>query len=124
MRKKNQVIIFDDVDVAVMVEKEIAGLMQATNYIVRGANSKSMGEINEELVHVKDTEIGKDGAMNEIEQIFWKFPRFLRKIFWFISRRKSKSQKTICWDRRINLTRNVCHRARTTYYQLHPCLLH
>ena len=51
---RQNLMVFDDVDVAVMVEKEIEGQLQPIHYILRAANKKSLEEINLELLQQKD----------------------------------------------------------------------
>jgi pyruvate/2-oxoglutarate dehydrogenase complex dihydrolipoamide acyltransferase (E2) component len=87
IRKGKKLVVFDDVDIAVMIEKEVEGFPQPVNYIIRSAQEKNFLEIQSELREAKETPIGKHMAMNRIEKIFFKCPTWLRKVFWWFSRR-------------------------------------
>jgi pyruvate/2-oxoglutarate dehydrogenase complex dihydrolipoamide acyltransferase (E2) component len=101
---KNNLIIFDDVDISMIIEKEIHGQAISTSYILRSADKKSLMEINAEIVDAKsvksdkmvvETKKSSVGASNTI----FKLPPFIRRlIFGFILRHphlKKKYQGTI-----------------------------
>lgn len=80
---KDKLIIFDDVDVTLMVERQIKGRPVPTTYLIRAANKKSVLEIHQEIKEaqrVKDesvsteTEKSKSGASKLL-----KLPGFLRR---------------------------------------------
>ena len=48
-RGRNELVIFDEVDVAVSVEREMAGQKQPIIYIIRAANQKSFRDIHQEI---------------------------------------------------------------------------
>lgn len=49
LRKGNDIIVFDDVDVLVMIESKVSTNQVAIPYVVRNANRKSCKEIHKEL---------------------------------------------------------------------------
>jgi pyruvate/2-oxoglutarate dehydrogenase complex dihydrolipoamide acyltransferase (E2) component len=53
-RKGNKLILFDDVDVATMVEQTINGARTPVSYILRRANSKTIFEISSEIKKAKE----------------------------------------------------------------------
>ncbi|MEP2670229.1 MAG: 2-oxo acid dehydrogenase subunit E2 [Cyclobacteriaceae bacterium] len=52
-RKGNKLVIFDDVDVATMVERNVNGVPMPVGYILRRANYKSVFDISEEIKSAK-----------------------------------------------------------------------
>lgn len=94
IRKNKDLIIYDEIDIAFMIEREVDGALQPVNYIIRGTNKKSTLEIQEELRTASKAPIGKSHAMNKYEYHFWKSPNFLRKLVWFVIRRSPKLKKT------------------------------
>ena len=75
-----KLVIFDDVDVAVTIEREMEQTSQPTIYIVRKANEKELLTIQDELVSAKNQILGKDFATDRKQVIFFSLPGFLRKI--------------------------------------------
>ncbi len=89
---KCKLIVFDDVDVAITVEKEVNGLLIPVHYIVRTADKKKIGEIQAEI------DIAKRATYEETvpeldRKFFGKTPGFLRSLFWAVARRRPKVQK-------------------------------
>jgi len=90
--KKNKLLLFDDVDVSVVVERKNPELNKeslAMPYIIRSANRKSMSEINKEILSAQAEEITKDDVKlgqekrTEESKLFLSLPKFLRNlIFW------------------------------------------
>jgi len=60
---KNQLVIFDDVDISTTIERKIGGDSEVLPAIIRGANRKSMFEILEEIKDAKEKEI-------EVSEVF------------------------------------------------------
>ena len=84
---KSKLLIFDEVDLAVMVEREIDGHTMPVTLIVRAANRKGISEISQEIRRSKTSMIGDVGPMNALDKQFFTLPRLLRKIIWFETRR-------------------------------------
>jgi pyruvate/2-oxoglutarate dehydrogenase complex dihydrolipoamide acyltransferase (E2) component len=85
---RNRFVVFDDVDVSIVVEREVAGERLPVPYVIRRANQKSFRQIHEEIRVVQKQEINKPGALgNEnmpwLVRVFQAFPGFLRKIGWW-----------------------------------------
>ncbi|HJT59671.1 MAG TPA: 2-oxo acid dehydrogenase subunit E2 [Ktedonobacteraceae bacterium] len=82
-------LVFDDVDVAIAIEREMAGQKQATIYIIRAANQKTFWEIHQEI---------RKAQMEKVEQV-WQgleafsllqfLPIWLLRICW----------RVFCWVR-------------------------
>jgi hypothetical protein len=84
---KSRLVVFDDVDLTFMVEREWEGEPLPVFSIVRAAQRKTTHEIHRELRAAKETPLGTDGPMNALEMQFFLLPSFLRKTLWFFVRR-------------------------------------
>lgn len=89
---RRHLMIFDEIDVAVMVEKEIGGQYQPVHYIVRAANDKTLDQISQELKFAKSAPL--DQTVSKLDRVFFvKTPRFLRRLFWWLTRKDPKVKK-------------------------------
>lgn len=86
-RGKSRLTVFDDIDLSVMVERDIEGGALPVNYIVRAANRKGAAQIHQELQGAKTAALGGQGPMSAVEKQFFELPRPLRSIVWFFIRR-------------------------------------
>jgi hypothetical protein len=84
---KSRIIVFDDVDLAFMVEREWEGEVIPVFYVVRCAHQKTAQEIHRELQAAKAAPLGTHGPMNALEMWFFLLPHVLRQALWFIVRR-------------------------------------
>ncbi|MFX1560620.1 MAG: 2-oxo acid dehydrogenase subunit E2, partial [Promethearchaeota archaeon] len=85
IRKGKRLIIFNDVDVSVMVERQIDGETGAQTYIVRKANEKTVNEIQEEIWAVRSRRDGdiSDTVNQTMMRRLFLLPKFLRDLlFW------------------------------------------
>ena len=74
--------IFDDVDVTTMVEVEADGRKTPVGRIIRGANHKTLREIQDEVRNVKASN-GAGGEARYVRQLT-AIPRFIRRpLFWW-----------------------------------------
>ena len=85
---RSRIIIFDDIDLAFMIEREWEGEAFPVFYLVRAAQQKTVQEIHRELQAARETPLGTQGPMNALEMQFFLLPAFLRKLMWFLIRRK------------------------------------
>lgn len=85
--KGRQLIMFKDVDLAVMVEREVDGAPMPLPYIVRSANQKPLPALHAELSHAKTAALREVGPFSALEATFFSQPRWLRKIVWHFARR-------------------------------------
>jgi 2-oxoacid dehydrogenase/acyltransferase catalytic subunit len=86
-RGRSRLVVFDDVDLAFMVEREWEGEPIPIFAIVRAAQRKTAHEIHRELQAARETPLGTRGPMNALEMQFFLLPTFLRKALWFMIRR-------------------------------------
>ena len=82
---RNKVIVFKDVDVSIMVEKEVNGILVPLPYVVRRANQKTLAEIQDEIQACKTQKVenesgyvlGESGAPAWMK-LFVSLPQWLR----------------------------------------------
>ena len=84
---RSRIVVFDDVDIAFMVERESEGERLPLFYIVRGVQRKSMQDIHHELQLAKTQPLGIVGPVSALERQFILLPKLLRRPVWFFIRR-------------------------------------
>src|SRR5207248_629601 len=79
---RSQLVLFEDVDISIMVEKDLQGQKVAVSHIVRAANTKTMRAIQEEIRAVQAQPI----RGREVKALRWGtlLPGFVRQIFVWI----------------------------------------
>jgi len=97
LKGRKKLVIFDDVDVNTIIEREIQGERQATTYILRAADKKELVEINRELEKArqstKDSAIAGDTRKN-IAVLVEKLPGFMRRlILAYVMRRNPRLRR-------------------------------
>ena len=86
-RKGNKLVVFDDIDIATMIERTVNGEPVPVGYVIRKADTKTVFEISEELKIAKEKQSselvdGEDALPNGILINLVKRIGFIRK--WFI----------------------------------------
>lgn len=88
IRRRNRLFIFDDIDVALPVEREVAGEKIPLTYIVRKTNEKSAAAISREIsaarresVSEGETTLGEKKS-RRLESLFLASPFLLRRLVW------------------------------------------
>ena len=84
---RKKMVLFDEVDLAMMVEREIEGRLLPVVHIVRGANHKDVHEIDRSLRRAKTAQLGEHGPLTRLEHRFFTLPRLLRRLVWWYLRR-------------------------------------
>jgi hypothetical protein len=84
---RKKLIVFDEIDVSAIVERDLAGQTIPVVSIIRRANQKSAAEIHAELQHAKSAPLGENGPMRALEKTFFLLPGVLRRAVWFFIRR-------------------------------------
>ena len=83
LKGRKKLIVFDDVDVSTIVEREIQGQRQATTYILRAADKKDLNQIYEEIENAKkstaESVIAGDSKKNKTVYIEM-MPGFIRRL--------------------------------------------
>ena len=84
---RSHLIVFDDVDLMFLVEREWEGEALPVFCIVRAADRKTAYEINQELRAAREAPLGTQGPLSALEMLFFLLPTVLRKCLWFFVRR-------------------------------------
>lgn len=89
---RNTFVIFDDVDVSIVIEREVCGQKLPVPYVVRKANKKSFNEIHDEIRAAQAQKIMAGSVLGSertprILKVFRSLPIFLRRIGWWKFRR-------------------------------------
>jgi pyruvate/2-oxoglutarate dehydrogenase complex dihydrolipoamide acyltransferase (E2) component len=83
---KKKLIVFDDVDVGIIIERQIKSERFATTYCVRKANEKSFRQIHDEIRQAQKGEISGESKSGEKSpmsvRVFSRMPNLLRKLYW------------------------------------------
>jgi pyruvate/2-oxoglutarate dehydrogenase complex dihydrolipoamide acyltransferase (E2) component len=85
--RRNKVVVFDDVDISIVVEKEVNGVRVPLPYVIRKADKKSLHEIHDEIESAKsqtvedesDYVLGSDSGPAGMK-FFVRLPQWLRLI--------------------------------------------
>lgn len=84
---RNKQIIFDDINISMIVEKEINGVKVPIPCIVEKANEKSIASIAKQIAEAKNAVITESDMViqrktNKMEKMYAILPKFLRIFFW------------------------------------------
>lgn len=82
---KRKVYYFDDIDIAIIVERNVGGKLVPTKYFMKKVNEKTFREINDEIRTVQSQKLKRTGYTekpNKFMELFIAMPKFLRKIIW------------------------------------------
>ena len=86
---KRKVFLFDDVDISIMIEREVKGKKVPLPYVIRKTNEKSISEIYREIKGGQSQSIKDEGNFvlgerkNEyLMKLYYSMPGFLRKMIW------------------------------------------
>jgi len=86
---KKKLIIFDDINISILVEKKVEGKKVPIPLVIEKTNEKTAYEINMEIKKAKDQELtNKDIVLNSksnrYEFIYYSLPGFIRRAIWKI----------------------------------------
>lgn len=85
---RNRVLIFDDVDVSVPIEREVKGKMMPMPYVIRRTNRKQLLQIQEEIAHAKTRKLqeGEQVLSKPVSAMLLRtfpyLPKFAKSAFW------------------------------------------
>lgn len=89
-------LIFDEIDVAFMVERDIGpDEQQPLHFIIRDAARLSLAEMHTRLQAAKTLPIGGGGPLSALELAFFRLPRCLRRPVWFWIRHDPYTHKQL-----------------------------
>jgi len=85
-RKGRRRLIFDDVDIAVLVEHEVEGQKLATLHVIRGADKKPFLEVHHEIRAAQKASVESTPEARKWK-LFLRLPAFLRRVlYWWMDR--------------------------------------
>jgi len=96
-RGKRKLVIFDEVDVNTMVERQVGGSRMGTPNIIRAANKKDLQQIHDEI---RAAQAGTVEDTRGMEWFRWaplvaRLPRWLRTLAWRVMQRNPHTLKRI-----------------------------
>lgn len=88
MKRGNRtLILFEDVDIAVPIQKRLNGDLVPMNFVLRKANEKSLQDIHSELEQARLKTVGDDVVLDNrknqrLLRLTMKMPKFIRMAWW------------------------------------------
>jgi pyruvate/2-oxoglutarate dehydrogenase complex dihydrolipoamide acyltransferase (E2) component len=82
---RNRLVLFDDVDVATLVERDVGEV--ALPHVIRAANRKSVREVHDELRAVQTRTVGDGRRVPWAQRLGARVPGVLRRLFLRVLRR-------------------------------------
>lgn len=86
---KRKVVIFDDIDISIMIEREVDGKRVPLPYVIRKTNEKSIADIYSEIRNGQKQPIDGEGdyilgeKKNDfLMRVYYTLPGFLRSLIW------------------------------------------
>jgi len=95
---KNKIVVFEDVDIGIPVEKIVNGEPMPLGYVLRKANEKTVSEITKEFRAVQKEEVDESTSvlgknLTSFEKFVLKSPLFLKKLFLILFRQNGLIKK-------------------------------
>jgi pyruvate/2-oxoglutarate dehydrogenase complex dihydrolipoamide acyltransferase (E2) component len=87
-----KLVLFDEVDVATIIEREVDGKKLPISYILRSINKKSVQEMHAEIREAQVAKIGTK-TLSKNKKLYDRLPRFMRAMFWWAVRHSPSLQK-------------------------------
>jgi pyruvate/2-oxoglutarate dehydrogenase complex dihydrolipoamide acyltransferase (E2) component len=88
LKGKRKLILFDDIDISITVEREYDGKLVPLPYVIRQTNIKSFVEITGEIDAAKNQPLSKEDIVlgskrNKFsDSLYYMMPGFIRRFFW------------------------------------------
>ena len=86
---KRKIVIFEDIDISIMIEREIQGKKVPLPYVIRKTNEKSISEIYKEIKDGQKQSIDDEGnnVLGEkkngyLMKVYYCMPGFIRRMIW------------------------------------------
>jgi pyruvate/2-oxoglutarate dehydrogenase complex dihydrolipoamide acyltransferase (E2) component len=91
MKGRKQLVMFDDVDVGLMIERQIGEKRALTGHVIRGANHKTCLEIHQEIRSVQSTPAPPSSGMpawfRTAMLLPWPFSKLIKALLGWATRR-------------------------------------
>lgn len=96
MRSKKKLVIFDDINISMIIEKKIGDTKVPIPLVIEMVNNKSALEITQEIEKAKSLELNPDDIVLEkkssaYQRLYYHMPGFLRRLFWKILLKSPKA---------------------------------
>ena len=82
---RRKLVLFDDVDVTCVLDREVRSVRLPVVHIVRGANRKSLHQVESEIAAAQAADFGSTAAQKE-QLLFLDLPSFVRRPIWWAIR--------------------------------------
>ena len=87
LKGKNKLMIFDDINVSIVVEKDMEGQKVPIPLIIEKANERSIESISKQIANAKDAKLtDKDIVLQrktgQLEKVYYLLPGFIRRSVW------------------------------------------
>ncbi len=86
---RKKIIVFDDIDISIMIERDVNGIKVPLPYLIRKANEKSIGDIALETLSAQQQTIDNEGDYvlgekknRRMMKLYAGTPGFIRRVFW------------------------------------------
>ena len=95
---RRKLVVFDDVDISMPIEREVNGKSHLMGYIIRKANEKSVGDITQEIRDIQQKPVDAslqvfDDQLTSWERHFLHAPLFVKKLGLVFTRRNGLFKK-------------------------------
>jgi hypothetical protein len=91
LKGRKQLILFDDVNVGLMVERQVGEKRTLMGYVIRAANRKTYREIHQEIREAQSTPVPPNRGMpawfRSAMLLPWPFPKLFNSLFLMAARR-------------------------------------
>ncbi len=87
LQGKQKIIVFNDINVSITVEKELNGQKIPIPLIIEKANARSIESITKQINEAKSQVLSKEDLVlqkksNRVERLYYLLPGFIRRYFW------------------------------------------
>ncbi|NLI90938.1 MAG: dehydrogenase [Peptococcaceae bacterium] len=87
---KKKVVIFEDIDISIVIEREVDGTKVPLPYVIRKTNEKSISEISDEIKNgqqqsiqgEEDFVLGQEKMNRFSMKAYYYLPGFMRRLIW------------------------------------------
>jgi pyruvate/2-oxoglutarate dehydrogenase complex dihydrolipoamide acyltransferase (E2) component len=91
LRNRSQLVLFEDVDVGLMIERQVGETRTLTGYVIRGANHKTYRQIHQEIRSAQSTPASPSSEMpawfRTVMLLPWPLSRLVKAVLSMVTRR-------------------------------------
>lgn len=87
LKSKRKLVVFDDINVSLVVEKNLNGQKVPIPLIIEKVQEKSIEQITQQINEAKNQVLNEDDIVlhrgsNNVERLYYNLPGFIRRFFW------------------------------------------